>query len=695
MRRENSDFETKFITSPGDFKINKDYFAYLELDDYACWVLADSLDSATDVLSAEIVVNSILNDFREKPSLKKRKIKKYIKNAHQRLKEESRTMSLQSTVLVVVSDYHSLRWGYVGNTRLYHLRKEKIKVKTKDHSIAQMMLEVGDIGEQQLNQHQERNNLEQYLGQEKRISPTIAKKKELKDDDILILCTSGFWEHVSDYDLESDLEEVKDPQELVEKLELKMLSQTSDSLDNYSIISIFTNKVLQEKVGKKKFSIKKIAMILIPILFLSGGVFLYNKRVSKIRSKVIAARSKFNRANRLIKKGQGRKARPELQKAKESFKKLGKDEEVAKINKQLELVNAQELETEGDKKVTAKDYVGALSDYKEAKLIYLKVGEYNLKEIENKIFRLTRILKGKDYEREGTESYDSAAYSEAKQKYTLALEIYREFSLQDEVKKIDQQLEKIDEKMSNNDQNKKIKEIKAEANEYLQIGDYKSAINKYIEAKVICSNLGLTQQVSGINNKIRQINNRLIMKKAEEYEDTASIQLNKQNFSEALFNYKQAEKIYSEYGLSDKISKVREKIKSVKEVKLLTSAEDKEELGDRQFDNQKYDQALSSYQQAQKIYKNAKLETKVNKLGEKIISVEVEKTFNKAKEYEKTGDQLAGKENYEEAIVNYNQAQNIYSKVNKLKDFNRIQKKIDKASNEQKGFFERIFSLKE
>ena len=695
MRRENSDFETKFITSPGDFKINKDYFAYLELDDYACWVLADSLDSATDVLSAEIVVNSILNDFREKPSLKKRKIKKYIKNAHQRLKEESRTMSLQSTVLVVVSDYHSLRWGYVGNTRLYHLRKEKIKVKTKDHSIAQMMLEVGDIGEQQLNQHQERNNLEQYLGQEKRISPTIAKKKELKDDDILILCTSGFWEHVSDYDLESDLEEVKDPQELVEKLELKMLSQTSDSLDNYSIISIFTNKVLQEKVGKKKFSIKKIAMILIPILLLSGGVFLYNKRVSKIRSKVMSARSKFNRANRLIKKGQGRKARPELQKAKESFKKLGKDEEVAKINKQLELVNAQELETEGDKKVTAKDYVGALSDYKEAKLIYLKVGEYNLKEIENKIFRLTRILKGKDYEREGTESYDSAAYSEAKQKYTLALEIYREFSLQDEVKKIDQQLEKIDEKMSNNDQNKKIKEIKAEANEYLQIGDYKSAINKYIEAKVICSNLGLTQQVSGINNKIRQINNRLIMKKAEEYEDTASIQLNKQNFSEALFNYKQAEKIYSEYGLSDKISKVREKIKSVKEVKLLTSAEDKEELGDRQFDNQKYDQALSSYQQAQKIYKNAKLETKVNKLGEKIISVEVEKTFNKAKEYEKTGDQLAGKENYEEAIVNYNQAQNIYSKVNKLKDFNRIQKKIDKASNEQKGFFERIFSLKE
>ena len=695
MRRENSDFATKFITSAGDFKNNKDYFAYVELDDYACWVLADGLDSATDVLGSEIVVNSILNDFTENPSLKKRKIKKYIKNANQRLREESRTMSLQSTVLVVVTDYHSLRWGYVGNTRLYHLRKDKIQTQTKDHSIAQMMCEVGDIGKQQLNQHQERNNLNKYLGQEKSVSPTISKKTVLEDDDILILCTSGFWEHLSDQDLEADLEEVKEPQEVVENLELKMLSKATDSLDNYSIVSIFANKVLQEKVGKKKFSWKKVAAILIPILCLSGGVFLYNKRISKIRAKVMAARSKFNRANRLVKKGQGSKARSGLQKAKESFKKLGKDEEVAKINKKLELVNAQELEKAGDKKVAAKNYAQALSDYKEAKLVYLKAEEYNLKEIEDKIFRLTRILKGKDYEREATEYYNSESYSEAKQKYTLALEIYRQFSLKDEANMIDQQLKKINKKINHNDQNQKIKEIRAEANEYLQIGDYKSAINKYIEAKVICSNLGLTKEVSEINSKIKQINNQSIMKKAEEYEDAATIQFNKQNFSEALFNYQQAEKIYSEYGLSTKITKVKKKIASIKSAKALSEAETKEELADKQFENQKYDQAINNYEQAKEIYKEAELINKVNKLGEKIISVEAAKTFNKAKEYEKAGDELAGAEKYEKAISNYKQAKKIYSKVNKLEAFNRIQSKIKKANNEQKGFFERIFSLKE
>lgn len=633
MRRENSDFETEFITSPGDFKENKDYFAYVELDDYVCWVLADSLDSANGIVSAELVVNSILNDFTAEPSLKKRNIKGYIKKANQRLREKNSTISLQSTVLVVVSDYHSLRWGYIGNTRLYHLHKEKIRTKTKDHSLAGMMLEVGDISAQQLNQHQERNNLNRYLGQKKKVKPTVSKKIKLADDDILLFCSSGFWEQINDQDLEKNIGEIKDAGELVEKLELEMLTKTEEGLDNYSLVAVFANKVLQEQV-KKKLPLKKITAILIPLLFLSGGVFLYNKRVSKIRAKVMSAKSKFNRANRLIKKGEGKKAEPELQKAKKTYQKLGKDEEVAKIEEQLEIVNAQEIEKKGDQKVTKKEYVSALSDYKEAKLIYLKVGGYKLKEIEAKLFRLTRILKGKDYEREGRESYNTKSYNEAKQKYTLALEIYREFDLKDEVTRLKKRLKKITKKLAQNDQNNKIKEIKAEANEYLQIGEYKSAINKYIEAKVIYDNLGQRQKVAEIDKRIKQINSRSIMQQAEEYEDNGAIQINKQNYTKALFNYKQAEKIYAEHGLSNKSLKIKEKIASVQTAKSLSDAEEKEKLG----------------------------------------------------------DQLAAKEKYEKAIMNYKQAKTIYGKVDKLKDFNRIQEKINKVNQKQNGFFKRIFS---
>ncbi|MGM0501365.1 MAG: protein phosphatase 2C domain-containing protein [Bacillota bacterium] len=692
MRRENSDFKTNFVTSPGDFKINKDYFAHVELDDYVCWVLADGLDSANDVLSSEIVVNSILSDFTEKPSLKKRKIKKYIKNANQKLAEASRTMSLQSTVLVVVSDYHAIRWGYVGNTRLYHLRKEKIKSRTKDHSIAQMMLEVGDINQQELNQHQERNNLNKYLGKDKRVKPQVSKKVELADDDILVLCTSGFWETIADLEIESDLGDIKKPQELVDNLETKMLSNKMSDLDNYSIVAIFANKVLKEGIAKKNFSIKKIAMILIPILCLSGGVLMYNSRVSKIRSKVMAARSKYNRANRLIKKGQGRQAKPELEEERDNMEKLGKDEEVAKIDKQLELIDAQELEQKGDKKSQNNEYSLALSDYKEAKLIYLKVGDYNLKEIENKIFVTTRILKAKDYEREGLASYNSGSYNAAKQEYNLALNIYKECNLSEKVAAMNVKMEEVEKKIAQDSQSSQFNELKAEANEYLKMGKYNDAINKYIEAKVICSNLGLSEEVAKINDKIKEINNRSTIMQAEEYEESAAVELNKQNFSEALFNYKQAEKAYSKYGLSNEIAKVRKKIKSVKIAKSLNDAETLEDLGDEQFDNQKYDRALESYEQVQEIYEEAKLFGKIDKVKEKISSVEKAKTINQAKEYEKLGDEFSRDEKYDKAVKNYQQAKRIYNKVDKGQDFNRIQEKIDKANDEQKGFLARLFS---
>ncbi|WP_252898059.1 hypothetical protein [Lysinibacillus sphaericus] len=38
MRKENCDFKTSFLSEAGSFLQNKDYFAYTELDDIACWV---------------------------------------------------------------------------------------------------------------------------------------------------------------------------------------------------------------------------------------------------------------------------------------------------------------------------------------------------------------------------------------------------------------------------------------------------------------------------------------------------------------------------------------------------------------------------------------------------------------------------------------------------------------------------------
>ena len=37
MRKENSVFRTKFISEPGSYIKNQDYFAFVELADFACY----------------------------------------------------------------------------------------------------------------------------------------------------------------------------------------------------------------------------------------------------------------------------------------------------------------------------------------------------------------------------------------------------------------------------------------------------------------------------------------------------------------------------------------------------------------------------------------------------------------------------------------------------------------------------------
>ena len=43
MRKENASFETKFISEAGSYLNNADYFAFVELKDYACYVIADGI----------------------------------------------------------------------------------------------------------------------------------------------------------------------------------------------------------------------------------------------------------------------------------------------------------------------------------------------------------------------------------------------------------------------------------------------------------------------------------------------------------------------------------------------------------------------------------------------------------------------------------------------------------------------------
>ena len=110
MRKENSEFKTKFISEPGSYLHNADYFAFVELKDYACYCIADGIDTDEKRESAKAAVTAVITAFSEDPGISKNKLKQYMMTARHALLEEAREMRLEASIVIVISDYKNVRW---------------------------------------------------------------------------------------------------------------------------------------------------------------------------------------------------------------------------------------------------------------------------------------------------------------------------------------------------------------------------------------------------------------------------------------------------------------------------------------------------------------------------------------------------------------------------------------------------------
>ena len=92
----------------------------------------------------------------------------------------------------VVQDGHAW-WTHVGDCRFYLLRGGRIIARSRDHTVVQRLVDEGRIREEAAATHPHRNRLLQCLGgfQVPRIEPVASER--LARDDIVLLCSDGFW----------------------------------------------------------------------------------------------------------------------------------------------------------------------------------------------------------------------------------------------------------------------------------------------------------------------------------------------------------------------------------------------------------------------------------------------------------------------------------------------------------------------
>jgi serine/threonine protein phosphatase PrpC len=112
----------------------------------------------------------------------------------------------RATCAVCVVQQGATWWAHVGDSRLYHLRQGALMSRTRDHSHVELLLREGLITADQAQVHPMRNFVECCLGGDPILPDmTLAKRRPLEPNDVLLVCTDGMWAGVRDTEIASEL----------------------------------------------------------------------------------------------------------------------------------------------------------------------------------------------------------------------------------------------------------------------------------------------------------------------------------------------------------------------------------------------------------------------------------------------------------------------------------------------------------
>ena len=416
MRKQNSSFETRFISEEGSRLKNRDYFGYVELDEFACYVIADGITDAADIEGARLAIETVVLRFQEHPSLSKHGMRNLLKSANRVLLKKESEKHLKASMTVVITDYRKMRYGYVGNTRLRMYRGSTVYKQTQDMSLAQELLEEDKIAQDELMRHEERNNLYAYLGQ-KNFRPFLSKQIKLEETDIIALYTRGIWENIDEAELDDAFADAgNEGQKTVDDIEDLLLSRQPENLDNYTLAVIFVNKVYQDPQRRKRISKIIILTVIAVIAVAAIGVFLWflhHKKVQRIEN----MNYHFTNTVEYINTGNYVRAKEECQLAQELAEKL-KDHNMR--NRLQEYSFVIETVILADESYSSKDYEAANEYYLSALDRTRYADHVGTDYIEDRLDKIGELLSVEDYIALGDTLMEQQDYEAAEEKYLLA-----------------------------------------------------------------------------------------------------------------------------------------------------------------------------------------------------------------------------------------------------------------------------------
>lgn len=575
MRKQNSEFKTAF-TSEADCDLkNTDYFGFVELDDYACYVVADGIDDQLDAVSARLAVAAAISAFSEAPSIGKRTMRTCLDAANQALiRETGSKMKLKASIIIVVTDYVKMRYGQAGNVRLRLYRDGFVRYQSTDQSLTMDLVKEEKVEPDKVAIHEERNNLYAYLGQEKEFHPYISKKIKLANTDAVALYTRGIWENIDEGELGDVYAEASnEPQELVDNVEELLLSRQPENLGKYTFVTLFVNKIFTDP--NKKRRIRRIIMITVVVLVIVivAAVILtvlHNKRARK-REEMEQGYLDTIEYIQIDNYTRAQERCEEALKLAESLRDRAMVKELGDYQKLIESVLAAQEHMDGQR------YADAQRTYREAAARSVYVDSIGLDYINDRLALTADYISVYDLINLGDVLAQNLQYDKAEEKYLEAKAVAGKIYFDEGRKSALDALEKLyeDQKAEKEAEEADRKEQQSQQESganYVTQGDVAFAQGSYEEARVyylsaqqLYSDMGDQAQQDAVAEKLRTTEEKieekeLLEEEAKGYVQEAEDAAAEKEYVSAKKYYLLAKDVYASLKMDDKVEEMTRKM---------------------------------------------------------------------------------------------------------------------------------------
>ncbi|MEI8166358.1 MAG: protein phosphatase 2C domain-containing protein, partial [Chloroflexales bacterium] len=178
-----------------------------------------AIRAAAELILSEYLARAVQPEASYSEAETKDLVRRAIVSANKRIVEESRRqgndMGATFTMALVVGDRVIV--GNIGDSRTYLYRNSKLHRVSKDHSLVQRLVDLGQIAADDVYTHPQRNAVLRSLGDRAGIEVDLFSER-VRAGEAILLCSDGLWEMTRDPAMAQLLAGEPDPQAACEAL---------------------------------------------------------------------------------------------------------------------------------------------------------------------------------------------------------------------------------------------------------------------------------------------------------------------------------------------------------------------------------------------------------------------------------------------------------------------------------------------